>query len=57
MRAGPALSRDIDDDAVRILELAFEVLLLGVIAEIQMRTYYESRGKRAYIVRKTINID
>jgi glycosyltransferase involved in cell wall biosynthesis len=32
-------------------------IFFGVIAEIQMRTYYESRGKRAYIVRKTINID
>jgi len=29
----------------------------GVIAEIEMRTYFESRDKRAYIVRKTINID
>jgi glycosyltransferase involved in cell wall biosynthesis len=28
----------------------------GVIAEIQMRTYFESRDKRAYIVRKTVNI-
>lgn len=32
-------------------------IFFGVIAEIQMRTYYESRGKRAYIVRKTINIE
>lgn len=32
-------------------------IFFGVIAEIQMRTYYESRGKRAYIVRKTLNID
>jgi glycosyltransferase involved in cell wall biosynthesis len=30
---------------------------LGVIAEIQMRTYFESRDKRAYIVRKTLNLD
>lgn len=30
---------------------------LGVIAEIQMRTYFESRDKRAYIVRKTVNIE
>ena len=30
---------------------------LGVLAEIQMRTYYESRDKRAYVVRKTLNID
>jgi len=31
-------------------------LFFGVIAEIQMRTYYESRGKRAYIVRNTVNL-
>jgi hypothetical protein len=30
---------------------------LGVIAELLMRTYFESRDKRAYIVRKTMNID
>lgn len=30
---------------------------LGVIAEMQMRTYFESRDKRAYIVRKTLNFD
>jgi glycosyltransferase involved in cell wall biosynthesis len=28
----------------------------GVLAEIQMRTYFESRDKRAYIVRKTTNL-
>jgi glycosyltransferase involved in cell wall biosynthesis len=32
-------------------------IFFGVIAEIQMRTYYESSGKRAYIVRQTVNID
>jgi glycosyltransferase involved in cell wall biosynthesis len=30
---------------------------LGVLAEIQMRTYFESRDKRAYIVRKTVNLE
>jgi glycosyltransferase involved in cell wall biosynthesis len=30
---------------------------LGVIAEIQIRTYFESRDKRAYIVRETLNTD
>ena len=29
----------------------------GVLAEIQMRTYYESRDRRAYIVRTTVNLD
>jgi glycosyltransferase involved in cell wall biosynthesis len=30
---------------------------LGIIAEMLMRTYYESRGRRAYLVGKTVNID
>jgi hypothetical protein len=30
---------------------------LGVLAEIQMRTYFESRDKRTYIVRKTVNLE
>jgi len=32
-------------------------LFLGVIAEMVMRTYYESRDRRAYLVRRTVNID
>jgi glycosyltransferase involved in cell wall biosynthesis len=35
---------------------AFLCFFLGVIAEILMRTYFESRDKRAYIVRKTVNL-
>src|SRR5581483_1727627 len=31
----PALLRDVEDDAVGILELALEVLLLGVVAEVE----------------------
>ena len=30
---------------------------LGVIAEMLMRTYFESSNQRAYLVRKTVNID
>jgi len=30
---------------------------LGIIAEMIMRTYFESRDKRAYLVGKTVNID
>jgi glycosyltransferase involved in cell wall biosynthesis len=40
--------------------LAITALLcffLGIIAEMLMRTYYESRGRRAYLVGKTVNID
>jgi len=31
-------------------------VLMGLIAEIIMRTYYESQGKQVYLVRDTINI-
>jgi hypothetical protein len=32
-------------------------LFFGVLAEVQMRTYFETRNKRAYLVRETRNID
>jgi glycosyltransferase involved in cell wall biosynthesis len=32
-------------------------LFLGILAEMQMRTYFESRDKRAYLVGKTVNLD
>jgi glycosyltransferase involved in cell wall biosynthesis len=32
-------------------------LFFGVLAEVQMRTYYETRNKRAYLVRETRNLD
>jgi glycosyltransferase involved in cell wall biosynthesis len=31
-------------------------LFFGVLAEVQMRTYYETRNKRAYLVRETRNL-
>jgi hypothetical protein len=31
-------------------------ILMGLIAEIITRTYYESQGKRVYLVRDTINL-
>ncbi len=32
-------------------------ILLGLLAEIMVRTYYESQNKRTYLVRNTINIE
>jgi len=32
-------------------------LFFGVIAEMLMRTYFESRGQRAYLVGRTLNVD
>jgi dolichol-phosphate mannosyltransferase len=31
-------------------------ILMGLIAEIIMRTYYESQGKQVYLVKETINL-
>ena len=36
--------------------LGAQMLLMGLLAEILTRVYYESRGKRIYILRKTINL-
>ncbi len=32
-----------------------QVLLFGLVAELSMRTYYESQGKKIYVVRETLN--
>ena len=32
-----------------------QVMLFGLLAELTMRTYYESQGKRIYVVRETLN--
>ncbi|MCF6277332.1 MAG: glycosyltransferase family 2 protein [Anaerolineales bacterium] len=37
--------------------LGFQSILMGLIAELQVRTYYESQQKPTYILRETINID
>jgi len=40
-----------------MLELVgVQFISLGLISELMMRTYFESQGKAAYVVRKTINI-
>jgi hypothetical protein len=37
--------------------LAVVVLLMGVLAEIMVRTYFESQGRLPYHIRSTINFD
>jgi hypothetical protein len=39
-----------------LLICALLCFFFGVLAEMQMRTYFESRDKRAYIVRQTRNL-
>ncbi|MHC4305790.1 MAG: glycosyltransferase family 2 protein [Planctomycetota bacterium] len=36
--------------AVGLLLLGIQMILIGLLAEMLMRTYYESQGKRAYII-------
>ncbi|MEK7116483.1 MAG: glycosyltransferase, partial [Patescibacteria group bacterium] len=33
-----------------------QFILFGLIAEVLMRTYYESKGSRAYVIREKINL-
>ncbi len=42
--------------AAVILIMGFQSILMGLIAELQVRTYHESQDKRTYTVRKTVNI-
>ncbi len=37
--------------------LGFQSILMGLIAELQVRTYHESQHKPTYTLRETINID
>jgi dolichol-phosphate mannosyltransferase len=40
--------------AVGLLVLGIQMILIGLLAEILMRTYYESQGKRAYLISSII---
>jgi len=42
--------------AVFLFFLGVQFMLMGLIAEIQVRTYHESQGKKTYLVKKTVNI-
>ena len=39
-----------------MLILGFQSILMGLIAELLVRTYHESQDKRTYTVRKTVNL-
>jgi dolichol-phosphate mannosyltransferase len=36
--------------------VSIQILLIGVLADLVMRTYYESQGKRPYYIDKHINL-
>lgn len=37
--------------------IGFQSILMGLLAELSIRTYYESQRKPPYVVRRTINLD
>lgn len=42
--------------AVFLFSLGVQMILMGLIAEILVRTYHESSGKKPYLIKKTVNI-
>lgn len=42
--------------AIMLLIMGFQSILMGLIAELLVRTYYESQRKPTYSIRKTINL-
>jgi len=42
--------------AIMLLIMGFQSVLMGLIAELLVRTYYESQRKPTYHIRKTINL-
>jgi glycosyltransferase involved in cell wall biosynthesis len=43
--------------SVMLEMLGFQFLSMGLLGELMTRTYFESQGKRAYMVRDTLNFD
>lgn len=42
--------------AVFLFMLGVQFLLMGLLAELQIRTYHEAQGKPTYVVRETVNL-
>jgi hypothetical protein len=43
--------------AVMTFITGFMCILMGLLSEILMRTYFESQGKTSYVVRERLNFD
>jgi len=41
--------------SIMIFILGFQLIMMGLLAEMLTRSYYESQGKRTYTVKKLIN--
>lgn len=53
--SGSVLESPFFQMSVVILVLGFQSILMGLIAELLMRTYHETQGKSTYLVRQVIN--
>jgi glycosyltransferase involved in cell wall biosynthesis len=54
--AVPVLTSPFFSLAMMVAILGFQSILMGLIAELQVRTYHESQGKPTYTVKSSINI-
>lgn len=54
--AVPVLTSPFFSLAMMVAILGSQAILMGLIAELQVRTYHESQGKPTYTVKKSINI-
>jgi len=43
--------------AVFLFMLGVQFIMLGLLAELQIRTYHESQGKATYLVSETVNLE
>jgi hypothetical protein len=43
--------------AVFLFMLGVQLVMLGLLAEIQIRTYHEASAKPTYLVRQTVNLE
>lgn len=43
--------------AVFLSILGIQLIMMGILAEIEIRTYHESQGKKYYVIQETVNID
>jgi len=40
-----------------LLIMSLNMIMMGILAEMIMRTYYETQGKKPYLIRETLNLD
>jgi len=43
--------------AIFLSIVGVQSIMIGLLADLQMRTFYESQGKRTYLIRKIVGFD